>query len=140
MGVSIDMKLVHSTTMPIRWGDMDAFGHVNNTVYFRYMEQARFLWLESLQIALEPGQEFGPVIVNTHVSFLRQLQYPGDIICRLSAGAPGRSSFETRCELLRHDQPEVLYAEGGAKCVWINYSLGKSVPLPEFLRTLLEQE
>ncbi len=31
-------KLVHVTTMPIRWGDMDAYGHVNNTVYFRYME------------------------------------------------------------------------------------------------------
>ena len=32
-------KLIHVTRMPIRWGDMDAYGHVNNTVYFRYMEQ-----------------------------------------------------------------------------------------------------
>ena len=37
--------LVHTTTQVIRWGDMDAFGHVNNTVYFRYMEQARIEWL-----------------------------------------------------------------------------------------------
>jgi acyl-CoA thioester hydrolase len=40
-------KLVHVTHIPIRWGDMDAYGHVNNTVYFRYMEQARVEWLES---------------------------------------------------------------------------------------------
>jgi acyl-CoA thioesterase FadM len=39
-------KLIHVTKMPIRWGDMDAYGHVNNTVYFRYMEQARVEWLE----------------------------------------------------------------------------------------------
>ena len=37
--------LVHTSTQPIRWGDMDALGHVNNTVYFRYMEQARIEWL-----------------------------------------------------------------------------------------------
>ena len=33
-----DKKLVHEMTMPIRWGDMDAMGHVNNTLYFRYLE------------------------------------------------------------------------------------------------------
>ena len=40
-------RLLHTVTTPIRWGDMDAMGHVNNTVYFRYMEQARIEWLES---------------------------------------------------------------------------------------------
>ena len=39
--------LVQSTRQSIRWGDMDAFGHVNNTVYFRYMEQARLEWLHA---------------------------------------------------------------------------------------------
>ena len=38
-------KRVHTTRVPIRWGDMDAMGHVNNTVYFRYMEQSRIEWL-----------------------------------------------------------------------------------------------
>lgn len=36
-----DKKLIHISRIKIRWGDMDAFGHVNNTVYFRYMEQTR---------------------------------------------------------------------------------------------------
>ena len=41
-------KLIHITKMPIRWGDMDAYGHVNNTIYFRYMEQARVEWIEDM--------------------------------------------------------------------------------------------
>ena len=40
--------LVHTSRLPIRWGDMDALGHVNNTVYFRYMEQARIEWVRAL--------------------------------------------------------------------------------------------
>ena len=39
-------QFVHSMRIPIRWGDMDAMGHVNNTVYFRYIESARIAWLE----------------------------------------------------------------------------------------------
>jgi hypothetical protein len=41
-------KLVQTCLIPIRWGDMDAYGHVNNTIYFRYMEQARVEFLERL--------------------------------------------------------------------------------------------
>ena len=80
-------------SMPIRWGDMDAFGHVNNTVYFRYMEQVRISWLESLSIASEESSTGeGPVIINANMTFLRQLRYPGDIDCRMFIGTPGRSS------------------------------------------------
>lgn len=55
-----DYTPVFEMSMPIRWGDMDAFGHVNNTVYFRYMEQARISWFEQLGIA---GGNGGPVDV-----------------------------------------------------------------------------
>jgi acyl-CoA thioester hydrolase len=68
---------------------------------------------------------------------LRQLRYPGDIDCRMSVGALGRSSVDTRFELRRADMPEVLVAEGGAKIVWVNYEAEKSVPLPEAVRALM---
>ncbi len=129
-------KQVHIARMPIRWGDMDAFGHVNNTVFFRFMEQARIEWMESCGMAIEGGE--GPVIVNAHCSFLRQLKYPGEVEVRTCADTPGRSSFETRVEMRRADQPDVLVAEGGAKVVWVNYAQEKSVPLPERLRALID--
>ena len=91
-----DYHAVFEMSMPIRWGDMDAFGHVNNTVYFRYMEQVRISWFEQLGIAGGNGEGQGPVIVNASMEFLKQLHYPGDVIGRMSVGTPGRSSFDTR--------------------------------------------
>jgi acyl-CoA thioester hydrolase len=129
-----DFHPVHECTMPIRWGDMDAFGHVNNTNYFRYMEQARIEWLESLGLASVGEAGTGPVIVNAHMTFLKQLQYPGDIVCRTLVGTVGRSSVETRFELRRADDEATLVAEGGAKVVWVSYATGRSTPMPDVLR------
>lgn len=129
-------KLVHTLRMPIRWGDMDAMGHVNNTVYFRYLEQARIDWFTEVGCGPDGSGE-GPVIVNAHCAFLKQLKYPGEIEVRTYVGPAGRSSFETIQEIRRVDQPDVLAAAGGAKVVWVNYALEKSVPLPERVLRLL---
>jgi acyl-CoA thioester hydrolase len=43
-----DCRLVHEVVMPLRWGDMDAMGHINNTLYFRYMEVCRLDWVFKL--------------------------------------------------------------------------------------------
>lgn len=129
-------KLVHTLRMPIRWGDMDAMGHVNNTVYFRYLEQARIEWFTAIECIPDPSGE-GPVIINAHCTFLRQLKYPGEIEIVTYAGSPGKSSFETIQEIRRVDQPEVLAASGGAKVVWVNFPAEKSVSLPERIRELL---
>lgn len=133
-----DYQPVFEMSMPIRWGDMDAFGHVNNTVYFRYMEQVRISWFESLGIMGGAEQGQGPVIVNASMEFLRQLHYPGDIVGLMTVGKPGRSSFDTGFELRRADDPGTLYACGAARCVWIDYAAGRSVPMPDALRALLE--
>jgi len=60
------------------------------------------------------------------------------VIGRMSVGKPGRSSFDTRFELYRADDPATLYAKGGAKCVWIDDAAGKSVPIPDLLRQTIE--
>jgi acyl-CoA thioester hydrolase len=125
-------KLVYSNQMPIRWGDQDAMGHVNNTTYFRYMEQARIEWLESFDFDMASRTE-GPVIVNASCTFLIPVIYPGTIDCRMYCGHPGRSSVPTHYEL-RVVGEDRIYAEGAAKLVWINPSTGKSIPLPDALR------
>ena len=50
-----EKKLVHESIIPVRWGDMDALGHVNNAVYFRYIEQARVNWLDSFFVTFFPS-------------------------------------------------------------------------------------
>ena len=130
--------LVHKARMPLRWGDMDAMGHVNNTLYFRYLEQARIEWFEALGCPADPGG-IGPVIISAHCTFLKQLRYPGEIEVQTLVGDFGRSSFHTRQRIVRVDAPEVLYAEGGAKVVWVDQQVEKSLPLPEEMRGRLIQ-
>jgi acyl-CoA thioester hydrolase len=127
---------VFTTRIAIRWGDMDTMGHVNNAVYFRYIEQARIDWLSQLKCAPDPNGE-GPVIINAHCTFLKQLEYPGDIEIRTFVGQLGRTSFETYHEIHRVDRPDVLCAEGGAKVVWVNFPQQKSTPLSDELRKKL---
>ncbi|MBL8406664.1 MAG: acyl-CoA thioesterase, partial [Candidatus Accumulibacter sp.] len=69
-------KLVQTSLIPIRWGDMDAYGHVNNTIYFRYMEQVRVEYLEKLGFRVMPRGS-APVIINASCTFLVPLNYPG---------------------------------------------------------------
>ena len=130
-------KLTLEMTIPIRWGDMDAMGHVNNTLYFRYMEIVRLEWLYKIG-ATKDEQGEGPVIVNAFCNFIRQLEYPGDVLAKHYVASPGRTSFEAYITLERTDEPGVLYATGGAKTVWVNFPRGKSVPLPDKVRRLVE--
>lgn len=129
--------LLHTTRIPVRWGDMDVMGHVNNTVYFRYAEQSRIEWLESVGYSLDAGREEAAVIVNASCTFLVPITYPATVEVRLYAGKPGRSSLPTYYEM-RCVGDETLYAEGAAKVVWFNPAAGKSMPLPERIRQLVE--
>ncbi len=136
MAIPENFVLVHRMHMPIRWGDMDAMGHVNNTVYFRYLEQARIVWFEALGCPPDPVGT-GPVIINAHCTFLKQLRYPGDIEVTTYVGDFGRSSFQTLHQIRRVDSPEVLAAEGGSKVVWVDQRVEKSSPLPPEMRERL---
>jgi acyl-CoA thioester hydrolase len=131
-----EKKFTYEMVMPIRWGDMDAMGHVNNTIYFRYMEVVRLEWLFKVGGAPDPSG-VGPVIVNAFCNFIRQLEYPGEVLARHYVANPGRSSFDTFITLERVDMPGMIHAEGGATTVWTDFKAQKSVPLPEWMRALL---
>jgi acyl-CoA thioester hydrolase len=134
--VPTDKKQTHEMVIPIRWGDMDAMGHVNNTIHFRYFEIVRIQWLFNVGAAPDPNGS-GPVIVNAFCNFIRQLEFPGDVLAKHYVANPGRSSFDTFITLERTDTPGVIYAEGGSKTVWTDFKAQKSQPLPEWLRALV---
>ena len=131
-----DKKLVFEMVITIRWGDMDAMGHVNNANYFRYLESLRIEWFRSIGCLASPDG-VGPVIINAFCSFIRQLEYPGEVLARHYTGALGRSTIDTYATLARVDAPEVVCATGGATVVWTDFKAQKSMPLPEHIRTLL---
>jgi acyl-CoA thioester hydrolase len=114
-----EKKQVFDMVLPIRWGDMDAMGHVNNTVYFRYMETVRLEWMFNIGIAPDP-QGQGPA-------------YPGDVLVKLFVSEPKRSTFETWCTLELSAQPDAIHAAGGATVVWVDFPKQKSADLPPWL-------
>ncbi len=126
-------KLQHTSRIAVRGGDMDFYGHVNNTVYFRFFEQARVEWIENEGFIVSPQSESGAVIINASCTFLLPVNYPATVIIKVFAGEPGRSSVMTWYELYVEGD-ERLYAEGAAKVVWMDPRTGKSAPIPETLR------
>jgi acyl-CoA thioester hydrolase len=128
--------LVHVTRLPIRWGDMDALGHVNNTIYFLYMEQARMEWVTSLDKAGEPPRDWTTVIVNASCTFLRPLVFPGDVEVRMLLAQPGRTSVHSYYEIVQGGE---IYAEGAAKLVFVDIVKARPVPLPAPVTALLHE-
>lgn len=126
-------KLLHEMQMPVRWGDMDALGHVNNAMYFRYMESSRVAWIESVRIAIDPKARV-LITATGFCSYFKQLHYPEKLRVKMYASDVGRSSFETWHTLESANEAHVSYALGGATLVWVNLQTGKSEPLPDWLR------
>src|SRR3970040_1740692 len=129
-----ERKLVHVERIAIRWGDMDAMGHVNNTVYFRYMEQARISWFDTLVPQDEAWKSTGLVIANASCNFRKPINYPGTVEVRVLAGPPAGSSVATYYELLVDEE---LCADGAATVVFIDMERQKPVRIPERIRSLL---
>jgi len=129
-------KLVYEMSIPIRWGDMDAMGHLNNGSYFRYMEIARIDWMHSLGFEPDPKGE-GMVIVNAFCNFYRQIEYPGNVLLRMYVSDPGRTTFESWATMARAEAPEVVCAAGGATTIWVDFPKQKAATLPDWLRALV---
>ena len=132
-------KLVYEMNIPVRWGDMDAMGHVNNTLYFRYMEMIRVEWLRALGCEPHPGGE-GPVIVNAFCSFFKQLEYPDVAVLKMYASDPARTTFETWVTMERETDPGVICAAGGATTIWVDFPKQKAIALPDWVRALVSDD
>lgn len=125
---------LHRESMQVRWGDMDALGHVNNTIYFRYFEQTRIAWFESAGFGSLGGQNFGMVIVDAHAEFLTPVVYPSVLDVRMGGHSPGRSSFVTSYTIGIDGQ---LYTRGHSRVVWVDHATGRSAALPTQIRAAL---
>lgn len=127
-------RALYHSEFSLRWGDMDALGHINNIMYFRYFEQVRIEWYESLNFGKLEKTTSGMVIVDNHAEYLKPLVYPQQIQVHMAGHTPGRSSFVSTYTITAGD---VLYSRGSARVVWVGQAAGKSVPLPDKVRALV---
>jgi acyl-CoA thioester hydrolase len=103
-------------------------------VYFRYMEQARIAWFESLVPRVDAWGEISIVIVNASCNFRRPINYPGNLEVKVFACAPGNSSVQTFYELNIEDE---LYADGDATVVFLGRDQ-KPLRIPDRIRALMQ--
>ncbi len=122
----------------IRWGDMDAFGHVNNARFFTFCESARIRYFDTIDLdGFRPDPGLGPVVVSATCNFLQQVHYPAELEAGTRAIDIGRSSFTLEYGIFRRDS-EVKVADGSSVVVWIDYKAGKAVRLPEELKSTIQ--
>jgi acyl-CoA thioester hydrolase len=116
---------------PIAWGDMDAFGHANNTVFFRLFESARMAYLDRVGFNGEDGGH-GPILASTHCRFRRPLVYRDQV--RVGARVTDVGDDRFTMEYLILNQRGQVAADGGGIIVSFDYQKGMKVPVPEAVR------
>lgn len=134
---SPDRPPIHVERMRLRWGELDALRHLNNVAYFRYFEEARIHWFATLGIDYADGGE-GPILANIETRFVKPALYPEDVAIELRIGKVGNSSFVLEHTMRSGNDPAVVYSTGAAVLVWIDIASGKSKPLPERVRAILQ--
>jgi acyl-CoA thioester hydrolase len=125
-------RLLHRARYVMRWGDMDAFGHLNNAKYFTCFEQARVDWLVSL------GTTHDLVLANVSCTFLRPLQFPATIEVELYGDNPGNSSMDSFYCLRNLDDDKQLCAIGHGTIVWYDHQNACVIPIPPIVREALK--
>ncbi len=117
--------------IPVAWGEMDSFQHVNNIVYFRYFESARIAYFERLKLMEFMNQTgIGPILASVQCKFKIPLTYPDTVSVgtRISKVEPDRFVMEYYVVSQQHQK---IAAEGEGIIVSFNYRESKKAPLPE---------
>lgn len=120
-------------SIEVRWRDLDAFHHVNNSTFLTYIEEARLRWFQSLS-GPWLSDDTAPVLASSHVDYRRPIEWPATIAVELVAGRVGTTSLTLAHRIVDANAGQTLYSDGYSVLVWIDRRSGKAAPLPEAVR------
>ena len=126
------------TCLPVQWGDQDAFGHVNNVVYFRWFESARIDLLNDCpsQVSMS-GSGLGPILASIKCDYKRQLRFPDTVYIGSRISRVGRSSADISHAIYSRAQGEIV-ALGVSVIVVFDYTAQRVTRIPDDLRLQFE--
>lgn len=117
----------------VRWRDLDAFNHVNNSSFLTYLEEARLQWLKGI-----PGPWFDahamPVLAASELNYRAPIAWPARVAVELMCERIGTSSLTLAHRIVDADDGTRLYCDGRVVLVWTDPATGKPVALPEAIR------
>jgi acyl-CoA thioester hydrolase len=114
----------------VRWGDMDAFAHVNNGAFMRYLEDARIQWMDAATAGWE-HTDSGPVVVNVNLNFRRELRYPAHIRVHGVVSAASEKRLLLEHTVVDREDPATVYADAQVTILWMDFNTRRSIPLPQ---------
>ena len=121
-------------TLPVQWGDQDSFGHVNNVVYFRWMESARIEYFLLADFGTSSNnQGTGPILASLKCDFRRQMRFPDQVLVSASVVSIGRTSLKMHHRVYSTAQ-QAITAEGDSVLVMFDYLTQQPVPVSEAIR------
>lgn len=134
----VPAHLVQRLEIPIAWGEQDAFGHLNNVFYFRYMESVRMHYLERIGVlhSLETTGT-GVILATTTCDYLMPVHWPCTLIVHAGCSKVGHTSFTMEYLITRADGTPV--AKGSSVQVMYDYRAGGKVPLPDTIREAIQR-
>lgn len=125
--------------IPIQWGEMDAYGHVSNVVFFRYFESARVRYLEHCGFHQSYDRDkIGAILHSTSCRFRRPLFYPDTAVVGTRVVELGEDRFTMSCQLVSEAQDAVA-AEGRSVVVSYDYVKREPVRIPDDVRAAIER-
>ncbi|WP_133501309.1 acyl-CoA thioesterase [Cognatilysobacter terrigena] len=119
--------------LSVRWRDLDAFNHVNNSKYLSYLEEARLRWMLSVP-GMGMDENVAPVVAASNLNYRRPIEWPNDIVVELFVERLGGSSVTIGHRIVDAKEPRSLYCDGNVVMVWIDRNTGRSAPLPDEVR------
>ncbi len=122
-------------TLPVQWGDQDAFGHVNNLIYLRWFESGRIAYFERAELWARAGDDFGPILASITCHFRRPVNYPDQIRVGTAVTRIGRSSLTVAHRV--ENREGVVVADGDSVVVWYDYRVGKPHPIGDDMRAAI---
>jgi acyl-CoA thioester hydrolase len=121
--------------IPVAWGDMDAFAHVNNTVYLRWFESARIAYFRLAGVLDRMELDgIGPILARATIDFRKPVTFPDRISVSARVPELRNTSFTMTYRATSHAQSDVVVAEGDSVVVMVNYRTGEKVALTTELR------
>ncbi len=119
--------------IPVAWGEMDSFGHVNNTYFFRYFETARIKYFESIDVTRAMKETgVGPILAETRCRFLKPVYYPDRLTVGVRIKSMGRTSAVM--EYLIVAEKAGVAATGNSVIVMLNYKTSEKCEIPGEVR------
>ena len=124
--------------LPVQWGDLDAYGHVNNIVYLKWFEAARAVYATRVGVEVLPSQQgVGAVLASLSCKFHRQLRYPNEVIVGVRISRMSIGSVTLECRIVAA-KTRVPVAEGSCDCVLYDYAAERPVAVPQHIRAAVE--